>query len=49
MLVDKCIANTNLLTEILPQQYEYHVLSYRQIQQYRHLGMKVLTENILDR
>ena len=48
MPVDKCIADTILLTEILLQKYEYHVPFYRQIQQYRHLGMKGLTESTLD-
>ena len=48
MPVDKCIADTSLLTEILLQKYEYHVPFYRQIQQYRHLGMKGLTESTLD-
>lgn len=49
MPVDKCIANTSLLAEILLQKYEYHIPFYRQIQQYRHLGMKSLTESTLDR
>ena len=40
--------NTSLLAEILLQKYEYHVPFYRQIQQYRHLGMKGLTESTLD-
>lgn len=48
MPVDKCIADTSLLAEILLQKYEYHVPFYRQIQQYRHLGMKCLTESTLD-
>ena len=48
MPVDKCIADTSLLAEILIQKYEYHVPFYRQIQQYRHLGMKGLTESTLD-
>ena len=47
MPVDKCIADTSLLAEILLQKYEYHVPFYRQIQQYRHLGMKGLTESTL--
>lgn len=46
--VDKCIADTSLLAEILLQKYEYHVPFYRQIQQYHHLGMKGLTESTLD-
>lgn len=49
MPVDKCIADTSLLAEILLQKYEYHVPFYRQIQQYRHLGMKGLTESTLNR
>ena len=48
MPVDRCIADTSLLAEILHQKYEYHVPFYRQIQQYRHLGMKGLTESTLD-
>ena len=48
MPVDKCIADTSLLAGILLQKYEYHVPFYRQIQQYRHLGMKGLTESTLD-
>ena len=48
MPVYKCIADTSLLAEILLQKYEYHVPFYRQIQQYRHLGMKGLTESTLD-
>lgn len=48
MPVDKCIADTSLLSEILLQKYEYHVPFYRQLQQYRHLGMKGLTESTLD-
>ena len=48
MPVDKCIADTSLLSEILLQKYEYHVPFYRQIQQYRHLGMKGLTESTMD-
>lgn len=48
MPVDKCIAEASLLAEILLQKYEYHVPFYRQIQQYRHLGMKGLTESTLD-
>ena len=48
MPVDKCIADTSLLAEILLQKYEYHVPFYRQIQQYLHLGMKGLTESTLD-
>lgn len=48
MPVDKCIADTSLLAEILLQKYEYHVPFYRQIKQFRHLGMKGLTESTLD-
>ncbi len=48
MPVDKCIADASLLAEILLQKYEYHVPFYRQIRQYRHLGMKGLTESTLD-
>ena len=31
MPVDKCIADTSLLDEILLQKYEYHIPFYRQI------------------
>lgn len=48
MPVDKCIADASLLAEILLQKYEYHVPFYRQIQQYRYLGMKGLTESTLN-
>ena len=48
MPVDKCIADTSLLAEILLQKYEYHVPFYRQVQQYRHLGLEGLTESTLD-
>lgn len=48
MPVDKCIADTSLLAEILLQKYEYHVPFYRQIRQYRHLGLEGLTESTLD-
>ena len=48
MPVDKCIADTGLLAEVLLQNYEYHVPFCRRIQQYRHLGMKGLTESTPD-
>ena len=48
MPVDKCIADATLLAEILLQKYEYHMPFYRQIQQFRHLGMKGLSESTLD-
>lgn len=48
MPVDKYIADTSLFAEILLQKYEYHVPFYRQIQRYRHLGMKGLMESTLD-
>ena len=48
MPVDKSIADASLLAEILLQKYEYHVPFYRQIQQYRHLGMKGLTLSTMD-
>ena len=46
--VDKCVAGPTLLSEILLQKYEYHMPYYRQIQQYRHLGLKGLTESSVD-
>lgn len=44
----KGIAGSSLLAEILLQKYEYHMPFYRQIKQYRHLGMKGLTESTVD-
>lgn len=44
----KGIAGPTLLAEILLQKYEYHMPYYRQIQQYRHLGLKGLTESTID-
>ena len=44
----KGIAGASLLAEILLQKYEYHMPYYRQIKQYRHLGMKGLTESTVD-
>ena len=44
----KGIAGPTLLSEILLQKYEYHRPYYRQIQQYRHLGLKGLTESTVD-
>jgi transposase len=46
--VNKGIAGASLLSEILLQKYEYHMPYYRQIQQYRHLGLKGLTESTVD-
>lgn len=44
----KGIAGSSLLAEILLQKYEYHMPYYRQIQQFRHLGMKGLSESTVD-
>ena len=44
----KGLAGASLLSEILLQKYEYHVPYYRQIQQFRHLGLKGLTESTVD-
>lgn len=44
----KGIAGPTLLSEVLLQKYEYHMPYYRQIQQYRHLGLKGLTESTVD-
>ena len=44
----KGIAGPTLLAEILLQKYEYHMPYYRQIRQYRHLGLKGLTESTVD-
>ena len=46
--VNKGIAGASLLSEILLQKYEYHMPYYRQIQQFRHLGLKGLTESTVD-
>ena len=46
--IDKGIAGATLLAEILLQKYVYHMPYYRQIQQYRHLGLKGLTESTVD-
>lgn len=43
----KGIAGPTLLAEVLLQKYEYHVPMYRQVQQYRHLGM-TLTESTIN-
>ena len=44
----KGIAGPTLLAEILLQKYEYHMPYYRQIQQYRLLGLTGLTESTVD-
>ena len=44
----KGIAGPTLLAEVLLQKYVYHMPYYRQIQQYRHLGLKGLTESTVD-
>ena len=37
-----CIANVeSLLAEILLQKYEYHVPFYRQVRQFKHLGLDI--------
>ena len=46
--ISKGIAGPSLLSEILLQKYEYHNPYYRQIKQYRHLGLKGLTESTVD-
>ena len=46
--INKGIAGAILLSEILLQKYEYHMPYYRQIQQFRHLGLKGLTESTVD-
>lgn len=37
----KSLAGSTMLAEILLQKYEYHVPFYRQIQQFRHLGIRI--------
>jgi transposase len=46
--INKGIAGASLLSEVLLQKYEYHMPYYRQIQQFRHLGLKGLTESTVD-
>ena len=46
--IHKGIAGATLLSEILLQKYEYHMHYYRQTQQFRHLGLKGLTESTVD-
>ena len=46
--INKGVAGAGLLSEILLQKYEYHVPYYRQIRQYRHLGLKGLMESTVD-
>lgn len=41
MPVDRCIAGPSLLAETLLGKYEYHLPFYRQVQQYKHLGLRV--------
>ena len=45
--INKGIAGPTLLAEVLLQKYEYHQPMYRQVQQYRHLGM-TLTESTIN-
>jgi transposase len=44
--IHKALPGASLLAEILLQKYEYHVPFYRQIQVFRHLGLKI-PENTL--
>ena len=37
----KCLAGPSLPAEILLQKYEYHVPFYRQVKEYRHLGVRL--------
>lgn len=39
--VYKSLAGATMLAEILLQKYEYHVPFYRQVQQFRHLGIRI--------
>jgi transposase len=43
----KGLPGTGMLTEILLQKYEYHVPFYRQVQAFRHLGLRI-PENTLN-
>lgn len=42
----KCLAGSTMLAEVLLQKYEYHVPFYRQVKEYRHLGVR-LSESTL--
>ena len=44
--INKGIAGPSLLAEVLLQKYEYHQPMYRQVQQYRHLGMSITESTI---
>ena len=46
--INKGLAGASLLSEVLLQKYEYHMPYYRQIQQFRHLGLKGLSESTVD-
>lgn len=48
MPIYKCMADADVLAEILLQKYEYHIPFYRQIQQFAHLGLKGLQPNTLN-
>jgi transposase len=39
--IHKGLPGASMLTEILLQKYEYHVPFYRQVQAFRHLGMRI--------
>ena len=43
----KGLPGASMLTEVLLQKYEYHVPFYRQVRQFRHLGIKI-SENTLN-
>lgn len=44
--VYKCLAGSTMLAEMLLQKYEYHVPFYRQVREFRHLGVR-LSESTL--
>ena len=46
--INKGIAGPSLLAEVLLQKYEYHQPMYRQVQQFRHLGLSSLTESTIN-
>lgn len=43
----KGIADATLLAEVLLQKYEYHIPFYRQVQQFKHLGIEI-SESTID-
>lgn len=45
----KCLAEPSMLAEIFLQQYEYHVSFYCQVNEYRHLGVRLPESTLSER